>query len=111
MMEQAEFHKLSDKFLENLAEAIEVADDALDVDYINGILTITLPDDKQFVINKHQPSLQIWLSSPFSGAHRFSYDKNKLCWVGSNSSNLVELLKSEMACLAGLEPATLSFGS
>jgi frataxin len=34
-------------------------------------MTVALADGRQFVLNKHAPNRQLWLSSPVSGAHHF----------------------------------------
>jgi frataxin len=57
-----------------LAEAIEDLDPAIDVDVSGGVLRIDCPDGRCFVINKHGPNRQIWLSSPISGAGHFAPD-------------------------------------
>ena len=38
-----------------------------------GVLTVTMPDKSQYVLNKQPPNKQIWLSSPMSGPKRFDW--------------------------------------
>jgi iron donor protein CyaY len=109
-MEITEFHRISDRLLQALSDHIETADKTIEVDYEQGVLTITLPDDKQFVLNKHQPTMQIWVFSPFSGAHKFFCNAGKT-WVDKENNGLVEMLKQELACLIGFEPTTFSSGN
>lgn len=94
-MESLKFHKIADELLQNLADTIESANDEVEVDYLQGILNIILPDNKEYVINKHEPTKQIWLSSPYSGAHKFSYDETGNIWIGYKGEELIELLKNE----------------
>ena len=43
-----------------------------DINYNGSVLTIDFDDGGTCVINSHQASGQIWVSSPISGAHHFS---------------------------------------
>lgn len=96
-MNETEFKTLSDQFLTHVSDALEAADTkgTLDVEYQDGILTITLPTKRQYVINQHTPMRQIWLSSPISGAFHFDYKNGE--WIGTRGGeNLLALLKSEL---------------
>lgn len=72
-MDERAFETLAAATLERLAERLEeaLADD-LDVELRGGILTLELEDGRQFIVNKHGPNREIWLSSPVSGAHHFA---------------------------------------
>jgi len=72
-MNETNFHQIADSFLAKIAAALEEADSrgALELDYLGGILNIEIPPGKQYVINKHTPTRQIWLASPVSGAGHF----------------------------------------
>lgn len=97
VMDETTFKSLSDKTLTQLADAIEAADKegARDVEYLSGILTVTLADNRQYVVNQHVPMRQIWLSSPVSGAYHFDYRDG--AWIGTRGSeNLEELLRKEL---------------
>lgn len=95
-MENYEFLLLAEKTIENIANAIEEADSdyTLDTDFIDGVLTIILPDGGEYVINKHDASAQIWVSSPISGARHFSYDNDE--WQDNNNDNLFDVLREEL---------------
>ena len=101
-MNSTEFKQLADKTLQDLSDAIEDADKdyKLDVDLIDGILNIEMPDGGQYVINRHDASMQIWLSSPISGAGHFSH-KDGL-WISSDGRNFIDEIKSEIAKTAGI---------
>ena len=73
-MDDREFDTLASATLARLAERLEAALDDADVELREGILTIELDDGRQYVLNKHAPSREIWLSSPVSGAHHFAGD-------------------------------------
>lgn len=38
-----------------------------------GVLTLTLPPNGTYVLNKQPPNKQIWLSSPISGPKRYDF--------------------------------------
>lgn len=96
-MEESEFKTISDTTLNKLAEEIEDNDikGELDVEYQSGVLTITLPTKKQYVINQHVPMRQIWLSSPVSGAAHFDYTDSG--WKSTRGgADLEELVRKEL---------------
>ncbi|HNB28327.1 MAG TPA: iron donor protein CyaY [Alphaproteobacteria bacterium] len=72
-MNQVEFERLAGQVLEGLFEQIESQlGDCLDVDLEGGILTIELSDGATYIVNKHAPNRELWLSSPKSGAWHFA---------------------------------------
>lgn len=96
-MDETSFHEVADILLENLIEAIETADEkgVIDAEYISGVLTIKLPDGGEYVINKHEPSQQIWVSSPYSGAAKFSYNEDEDEWLPKNGRNFRDFISIE----------------
>ena len=72
MSEQA-FESLADSLLESLEEEIE------DAELQGGVLTVDA-DAGTWVVNKHAPTRQIWLSSPKSGAKHYAYDPGSRLW-------------------------------
>ncbi len=97
-MINSEFHKIADKTISSLYDYLEKVDNNgdLEVDLLNGILHIKLPSTKQYVINKHEPTRQIWVSSPISGAHHFFYEENSHKWVSSGNKVFDEMVCSEL---------------
>ena len=106
-MNETEFHKLADNMLEHMSNALEQADEqgALDVEYQVGIVTIELPDGKQFIVSKHAPSRQIWLSSPMSGGLHFGYNQadSNQGWCLPDGRALSGVLSQELQSLSGIE--------
>lgn len=102
-MEETEFQKTADNTLSVLSDQLENADDEgqLDVDLLNGILNIRLPDSRQYVINKHAPTRQIWLSSPISGAGHFSYDAASQKWFDREKRELNAVIYKEVGNIIG----------
>jgi iron donor protein CyaY len=105
MLSETLYHELTDELLSELSEAIEDADAAgnLDVDFSSGVLNLTLADGSQFVINKHLPTRQIWLSSPHSGANYFSYDEDDEDWISVDGDSFLDLIRDEIRELTNLE--------
>lgn len=99
------FNALADLTLNRLADSLETADEdgLLELELITGMLTIEFPSGKQFVVNKHGPSQQIWLSSPLSGGLHFDYDEASQSWVVADGRRLDTLLKAEVEILLSEE--------
>lgn len=66
-----DFYTVSTLILEEVAEFFESSWPLADVDLLDGTLTVILPNHQQYVIHKHGVTRQIWLASPFTGAHHF----------------------------------------
>lgn len=100
--DESAFHAAADRTLAGLLERIEDAlGDDLDVDLQGGILTIELASGAQYVINKHAPNRQIWLSSPVSGASHFAQEPGG-GWVSTRGeARLHELLAEELGAATG----------
>lgn len=98
-MDEDRFQDLADETLNDLMERIEsVADDDTEVDLEGGILTIELGSGAQYLVNKHAPNRQIWVSSPRSGAAHFSYDSTTERWSDTrNGGDLRKNLSRELA--------------
>jgi len=95
------FHGQADHLLQTLTDYAESVEDAygLDVDHVSEILTITLHNRLQYVINKHGVSKQVWLSSPFSGAHHYDYRDGR--WIDSRDGHeILDLLMRELSSYA-----------
>lgn len=71
-------------YLQELADTLE---NNWDVDYIEGTLLIRCPQ-AQLLLNYHGVMDQIWLSSPISGAHHFSYRSGK--WLCTRTDRELE---------------------
>lgn len=101
-IDESTFQTLADKTLERMMDTLEEAvGDQLDVDLQSGILTIELDSGGQYVINKHAPNRQIWMSSPVSGASHFDSDGNG-GWVATRGGGtLAAMLSAEISAATG----------
>jgi len=95
------YENVSEETLQSLYDRFEEIlqdshfDDS-DVNYSNGVLTITLEKSCVYVINKQTPNRQIWLSSPVSGPKRYDYVNG--AWIYKhNGISLHQLLTDELS--------------
>jgi frataxin len=104
-MDSSAFETAADALLAELQTKIEAALDAADpeVELRGGILTVVLDDGRQFVINKHAPTRQIWVSSPVGGAAHYAWDEGAKIWRSTRSeSELRASLAADLAQASGL---------
>jgi frataxin len=106
-MDQPAFERQAAALLEQLFDRIDAAmGDDLDVDYEAGILTLKLADGRTYLLNKHAPNREIWLSSPVSGAWHFAPTDDEGIWrstrpVAEGPDDLVAMLQGELTTLTG----------
>ena len=110
-MDEPEFERAAGNVLNALMAQIEAQAEDLEVDLQGGILTIELPQGGQYLINKHAPNREIWLSSPRSGAWHFRHDP-EAGWISTRVVDdarplLHRLLADELAEVTGT-PITLA---
>ncbi|MDA0261290.1 MAG: iron donor protein CyaY [Proteobacteria bacterium] len=97
-LDEGHFETLAEEVLQRFSMALEAASDDIDVELQASVLTVELEDGRTFVLNKHGPMRQIWLSSPLSGASHYGYDEAKKCWLSSRDSReLVSTLTDDFA--------------
>jgi CyaY protein len=80
-MNESDFHQRVDAMLLAIEEAID--DSGTDLDYENaaGILTLTLENGSQIIINRQSPVKQLWLAVR-SGGYHFDWSDEADGWVG-----------------------------
>jgi frataxin len=101
-MDERAFDTLADRTLQHLFAQIDGELEDADVDLRGGILTIALEDGRQYVINKHAPNRQIWMSSPVSGASHYVHDEATGDWRSTRGGDaLLPRLARELAELTG----------
>ena len=101
-MNEAEFERRAAEVLDSLFEQIEdQLGDWLDVEMTGGILQIELPDGGAYVINKHGPNREIWLSSPKSGAWHFAAGDHGAWQSTRGTEELTALLAGELSAASG----------
>ncbi|MBL6959185.1 MAG: iron donor protein CyaY [Rhodospirillales bacterium] len=102
-LDESSFESIAGETLDRFMDVIDdVLGGDLDVDLEGGILNIELEAGGQYVINKHAPNRQIWLSSPFSGASHYEYDEAAGDWLSTRGgASLTALLEGELEKATG----------
>lgn len=92
-MSEPAFETLADSLLATLEEALA---DHVDAELQGGILTVE-GDAGTWIVNKHAPTRQIWLSSPVSGARHYAFDGDTGLWQDTRGGgDLLEILGTEL---------------
>ena len=75
-----------------------------DAELQGGVLTVD-GDDGTWVVNKHAPTRQIWLSSPKSGARHYAFDQASGLWKDTRGSgDLLQTLAGELGVPLAWQP-------
>ncbi len=92
-MSDSAFETLADSLLATLEEALA---DHVDAELQGGILTVE-GDEGTWIVNKHAPTRQIWLSSPRSGARHYAFDSGTGRWQDTRrGDDLLAVLGAEL---------------
>ena len=92
-MTHSAFETLADSLLATHEEALA---DHVDAELQGGILTVE-GDAGTWIVNKHAPTRQIWLSSPVSGARHYAYDAGVGQWQDTRGGgDLLTVLGAEL---------------
>ena len=87
-LDESRFTALADEVLEHLCDTVDdVLGDKIDADLHAGILTLSLSGGGQYIINKHTPNREIWMSSPVGGATHFTHVDGQ--WVSTRDASVV----------------------
>jgi frataxin len=110
-IDEGSFLKRADATLAELLDALEEGlGEHADVDLQDGILTVELADGRCYVINKHAPNRQIWMSSPVSGAVHFDCDPAAR-WIDTRGERELQVvLESELLAATGINLQLSSHG-
>ncbi len=102
-MDNSQFESLADATLARVQTAVEAAaGGSLDAELVSGILTIELESGGKYLLNKHGPNHQIWLSSPVSGAWHFAWSDDDQAWISTRGGDRLEaVLGRELTEAAG----------
>ena len=102
-MNQVDFERQAGQMLDSLFEQIEdQLGDWLEIDLEGGILKVELPDGGTYIVNKHAPNREIWMSSPKSGAWHFAAaDAGQWRSTRPGAEDFLALLSGELAAASG----------
>lgn len=94
-----QYNNISNEYLETLSDELEMLSEnypKIDCELTQGVMTLSIPPNGTYVINKQPPNRQIWLSSPISGPKRYDLIGGK--WVTlRDGSDLTTLLEEEIS--------------
>jgi frataxin len=100
-MSDSAFESLADSLLAALEEGIGTHADA---ELQGGVLTVE-GNDGTWLINKHAPTRQVWLSSPKSGARHYAFDAASGLWKDTRGSgDLLSTLAGELGVPLAWQP-------
>ena len=92
-MNDSAFESLADSLLDALEGALE---DGPDAERQGGVLTVEA-EGGTWIVNKHAPTRQIWLSSPKSGARHYAFEPGSGLWQDTRGgADLLATLSSEL---------------
>jgi frataxin len=108
-MASSSFETLADRTLQAILVRVEERlGDEVEADLQGSILTLELDDGRRYVINKHAPNRQIWLSSPVSGAAHFDWHDASGEWRSTRGGEtLLVRLGQELSAATG---TAIAFG-
>ena len=91
------FQNLAKKTLDHIFNLVEKKFQDFEVDFEGENLIIEI-NNSTFVLSIHNPTQQIWMSSPVSGAHHFEYKEhgNEYKWVSTRDNSIYLLEKLDM---------------
>ena len=78
-MNTGEFNDKVEAVLSSIEDALDDCDADLDWDLVGGVLTIECENGSQVIINRQEPTRQIWLAAR-SGGYHFDYHSEGNCW-------------------------------
>jgi frataxin len=93
-MTDSSFESLADSLLKHLEEEIGKHAEA---DLQGSVLTVQNAEIGVWLINKHAPTRQVWLSSPKSGARHYAFDADSGQWQDTRGgADLLSVLSGEL---------------
>ncbi|MGI4851449.1 MAG: iron donor protein CyaY [Janthinobacterium lividum] len=103
-MNEIEFRHQVCKALQFLEEHLEQQlDHQADIDAREESLQITLSSGQIWLLNRHTPSREIWLSSPIQGGIHFGWCVQKKRWISTRSfqDELFDFLEKDLSSVLG----------
>jgi frataxin len=92
-MSEQVFESVADSLLKSLEEAIGAH---VDAELQGGVLTVQAGAGT-WIVNKHAPTRQVWLSSPKSGAHHYAFEAASGLWQDTRGGpDLLATLAAEL---------------
>ncbi|HJP21219.1 MAG TPA: iron donor protein CyaY [Alphaproteobacteria bacterium] len=87
--DESEFESAAAATLDSLAERLDEAPEEIEADLEGGVLSVEVEGLGTFIVNRHAPLRQLWLSSPVSGASHYARDADGR-WQGTRGEGRLE---------------------
>ncbi len=98
---ESDFVTLADRVLAAIAAALDAADADVDWTLNDGVLTIDCGAGGRLIVNRHQPSREIWVAAKSGGFH---FRGNGAAWSNTrDGSELGVALSALLRAQAGIE--------
>jgi CyaY protein len=69
MLNITEFNERVDLLFDRIIDTIDAADADIDVELNQGVLEVTCANDTQIIVNRHEPTREIWIAAKSGGFH------------------------------------------
>jgi len=79
-MTESEFNDLVDDILISIEDQLDEYESDIDCETSTGILTLSMPNSSQIIINRQRPTQQLWLAAKSGGFH-FEYNNETGDWL------------------------------
>ena len=96
---------MTDSAFESLADSLlETLEEGLDGERQGGVLTVE-GEGGTWIVNKHAPTRQVWLSSPKSGARHYAFEEVSGLWQDTRGgADLLTTLSGELGVSLDWQP-------
>lgn len=105
-MTESEFNRHIDDTLLAIEEAVDSCGADIDYENVGGVLTLTLGNNSQVIVNRQTPVRQLWVAARSGGFH-FDFDSASGEWRRDSDAAELFALLSEVLTAQGGEAVTL----
>lgn len=100
-MTESEFNRRIDATLLAIEEAVDASGASIDYENVGGVLTLSLDNGSQVIVNRQTPVRQLWVAAR-SGGYHFSYDNRREEWRRiSDDAELFSVLSEALTAQGG----------
>jgi len=108
-MTESEFNRQIDATLLAIEEAADASEVEIDYENSGGVLTLTLENRSQVIINRQTPVRQLWVAARSGGFH-FNFDAASGEWRRDSDGAELFAVLSRVISEQGGEAVTLTVG-
>jgi len=101
---------MTDRAFESLAHSLlkaleEQIGEHIEADLQGSVLTVQSAETGVWIVNKHAPTQQVWLSSPKSGARHYAFEAGLGHWQDTRGgADLLTVLSGELGIALTWKP-------